>query len=123
MPNKSHIRWVRDHFLSMPEVRLLAPQMRIKRQTLVLTSTGFKDGICMIFNRDSGCVCLYNQWGIADIYEYPDMAPVRLRSHQFKCQFCEMNGRHERFLSLKAMYLDHCIAPMLDIVLTGKYQR
>jgi len=123
MPVKSHIRWVQDHFLLLPEVQALAPRLRIKRQTLVLTTASFKDGIGMMFNKDSGFVCLHKQGQLADIFEYPDMAPVRVGRHRFKCQFCDLNGQHEYFPSVRAMYLDHCIAPMLELVRKGTYLR
>jgi hypothetical protein len=123
MPVKSHIRWVQDQFLSIPEVQTLAPLARIKRQTLLLTSASFTDGIGMMFNQDSACVCLHKQGQLVDIFEFPDMAPVRVGRHQFKCIFCDLNGGRERFSSARAMYLDHCITPMLELVRKGAYFR
>lgn len=123
MPVESHNRWVQDHFLSASEVRALAPAVRIRHQTVVVTSARFKEGMGMLFNKESGCVYLHEHGQLVDILDFPDMAAVRVGRHRFTCDFCEVNGHQECYSSVRAMYLDHCIEPMLEVVRKGKYLR
>jgi hypothetical protein len=60
---------------------------------------------------------------LIDVVEGIDMAPVRVGRHQFGCTFCVVVENHERFSSVRRMYLDHCIQPMLTHLRNGKYLR
>jgi len=123
MPILSHIRWVRKHFLDDPAVQSLEPQVRIKGRCLIVNSQRFTAGLSLVFTKVSLQVCLHENGALVDVVEWLDMAPVRVGRHQFECTFCVMVENHDRFSSVRRMYLDHCIQPMLVHLHIGKYLR
>jgi hypothetical protein len=123
MPVLSYMRWVRKHFLADPIVQSLEPKVRIKGGCLIVTSPRFKAGLSLVFTHDSLQVCLHENGELIDVVEWLDMAPVRVGKHQFECTFCVVVENHERFSSVRRMYLDHCIQPMLAHLCNGKYLR
>jgi hypothetical protein len=110
MPILSHIRWVRKYFLAAPIVQGLDPEVRIK-------------GRCLMVTKDSLQVCLHENAELIDIVEWLDMAPEHVGKRQFECTFCVVVENHARFSSVRQMYLDHCIHPMLAHLHNGKYLR
>ena len=123
MPILSHIRWVRKHFLTDPAVQSLEPKVWIKGRCLIVNSPRFKTGLSLVFTQDSLQVCLHEKGELIDVVEWLDMAPVHVGKHQFECTFCVVVENHERFSSVRRMYLDHCIQPMLAHLRNGKYLR
>lgn len=123
MPIRSHIRWVQKHFLTDPLVQRLEPQVRIKGRCLIVNSQRFTAGLSLVFTKDSLQVCLHEEGELIDIVLWLDMAPVHVGKHQFECTFCVMVENHERFSSVRQMYLDHCIQPILTHLHNGKYLR
>lgn len=123
MPIFSHIRWARKHFLTDPVVQGLEPDVRIKGRCLIVNSLRFKTGLSLVFTKDSLQVCRHENGALVDFVEWLDMAPVHVGKHQFECTFCVMVKNHERFSSVRQMYLDHCIQPMLAHFRSGKYLR
>lgn len=123
MPILSHIRWVRKHFLTDPVVQSLEPKVRIKGRCLIVNSPRFKTGLSLVFTQDSLQVCLHENGELIDIVLWLDMAPMHVGKHQFECTFCVVVENHDRFSSVRRMYLDHCIQPMLAHLRNGKYLR
>ena len=123
MPILSHIRWVRKHFLTDLVVQRLEPKVRLKGRCLIVSSQRFTAGLSLVFTKDSLQVCLHENAELIDIVEWLDIAPVHVGKHQFECTFCVLVENHERFSSVRQMYLDHCIQPILAHLLNGKYLR
>lgn len=123
MPILSHIRWVRKYFLADPIVQALDPTVRIKGRCLMVNSPRFKAGLSLVFTKDSLQVFLHENAELIDIVEWLDMAPEHVGKRQYECTFCVVVENHARFSSVRQMYLDHCIRPMLAHLHNGKYLR
>jgi hypothetical protein len=110
-------RWVQHDFLAYPSVQQLNFRVVSEKGGIKATSPKFAAGLSMYFKATEVMLSFEVNGETIDLLRSYEMFPKRHISGVYFCSDCL--GERKVFRTLREMYFDHCLRPLIEDIESG----